>query len=86
MAMNGDPSQRTGRLLSEQELAKLLNISVRHLMNLRKAGLPHLQLGVAIRYDLQEVFWHIRDRRMVPSRHPQGDSLEAGLRVQEDRP
>jgi hypothetical protein len=82
MAMNGDPSQRTGRLLSEQELAKLLNISVRHLMNLRKAGLPHLQLGVAIRYDLQEVWGHIRDRRMVPSRDP----LAAGLRFQEDRP
>ena len=84
--MNGDPLKRTGRLLSEQELAKLLNVSVRHLMNLRKAGLPHLQLGVSIRYDLHEVFWHIRDRRMIPSRQPEGAASTGELRLQEDRP
>ena len=67
--MNGNSPQRTGLWLTEHELARHLNISVRHLMNLRKAGLPHIHLGVSIRYDFLEVMTYLRDRRIVPSKH-----------------
>ena len=42
-------------LLTEKELAAHLRISLRHLCNLRRAGMPYIQLGSSIRYDLGEV-------------------------------
>lgn len=78
--MNGNSPQRTGLWLTEHELARHLNISVRHLMNLRKAGLPHIHLGVSIRYDFLEVMAYLRDRRMIPSKH-QSSTTDSGSTV-----
>ena len=54
--------------LTEQELADLLRISLRHLINLRKAGLPHVMLGAVVRYDLPEVLAHLKKHRHLASR------------------
>jgi hypothetical protein len=53
--------------LSERQLADHLQISVRHLHNLRQAGLPHIQLGSTVRYDLAEVEAFIRNKRRLSS-------------------
>ena len=52
-------------LVTEQQLADRLQVSTRHLINLRKAGLPYLQLGSAIRYDLAEVDAYLRTNRRL---------------------
>jgi hypothetical protein len=53
--------------LSERQLADHLQVSVRHLHNLRQAGLPHILLGSTIRYDLAEVEAFIRNKRRLCS-------------------
>jgi hypothetical protein len=53
--------------MTEQQLAEHLQISVRHLINLRKAGLPFIQLGSSVRYDLGEVEAFIRNKRRLSS-------------------
>ena len=53
--------------ITEKELARHLGISARHLINLRRGGLPYLALGKAIRYDLREVEQFIRTRRRLAS-------------------
>ena len=53
--------------LSERQLADHLQISVRHLHNLRQAGLPHILLGSTVRYDLVEVEAFIRTKRRLTS-------------------
>jgi predicted transcriptional regulator len=53
--------------ISEQELARHLGVSQRHLINLRRGGLPYISLGKAIRYDLREVEQFIRTRRRLAS-------------------
>lgn len=54
--------------LTEKELAARLNISTRHLINLRQAGLPFIRLGTTVRYDWVEVMTHMRTNRQLPSR------------------
>lgn len=53
--------------LSERQLADHPQISVRHLHNLRQAGLPHILLGSTVRYDLAEVEAFIRNKRRLTS-------------------
>ena len=53
--------------ITEQQLAEHLQVSTRHLINLRKAGLPFIQLGSTVRYDLAEVEAFIRSRRRLSS-------------------
>jgi len=48
-------------------LAAHLQISTRHLINLRKAGLPFIQLGASVRYDLAEVEAYLRTNRRLSS-------------------
>jgi hypothetical protein len=66
--MNSHAPTLTVRWLTEQELADLLHISLRHLINLRKAGLPHVMLGAVVRYDLSEVVTHLKTHRHLASR------------------
>jgi hypothetical protein len=51
----------------KKQLAEHLQISPRHLINLRKAGLPFAQLGSSVRYDLAEVEAFIRGKRRLSS-------------------
>lgn len=53
--------------LTEKELADLLKISTRHLVNLRKAGLPYVLLGAVVRYDLGEVLVYLKTNRRLSS-------------------
>lgn len=53
--------------ITEQQLAQHLQVSTRHLINLRKAGLPFIQLGSSVRYDLAEVEAFIRGKRRLSS-------------------
>jgi hypothetical protein len=53
--------------ITEEQLAAHLQISTRHLINLRKAGLPFIQLGASVRYDLAEVEAFVRSRRRLSS-------------------
>jgi hypothetical protein len=66
--MNTQPSQPPDdRWLTEKELAVRLHISTRHLINLRRAGLPFIQLGASVRYDLDEVMSYLKTNRRLSS-------------------
>lgn len=68
VCMNADLSSAPhGRWLTEKDLAARLRISTRHLINLRKAGLPYVQLGVSVRYDLDEVMGYLQTNRRLAS-------------------
>ena len=68
-----NPKESTPHWLTEKELADLLKVSQRHLINLRKAGLPHLRLGTVVRYDGAEVMAYLRDQRRLASRGQEHD-------------
>ena len=63
--MNNEASSPSTPWLTEKQLADHLKISTRHLVNLRKAGLPYIQLGAAVRYDLREVMVYLRTNRRL---------------------
>jgi hypothetical protein len=65
--VNTDAPTPTAPWLTEQQLAEHLQISPRHLINLRKAGLPFIQLGSSVRYDLSEVEQFVRSKRRLSS-------------------
>ena len=66
--MTSDESpQAAASWLTEQELARWLQISIRHLIRLRGAGLPCVKLGTAIRYNAAEVEEYLRDNPRLPS-------------------
>lgn len=62
-----EPPGTSPQWLTAQQLAAELQISVRHLIRLRDAGLPCVQLGTAIRYNAAEVEAYLRDQRHLPS-------------------
>lgn len=62
-----EEAQQPTQWLTERELAAHLRLSVRHLINLRKAGLPFVQLGASVRYDLAEVDAYLRGNRRLSS-------------------
>ena len=53
--------------ITEQQLAEHLQISGRHIINLRKCGLPFIQLGSSVRFDLAEVEAYLRTNRRLSS-------------------
>lgn len=67
--MNNDTptSNSAPQWITEQELSEHLQVSTRHLINLRKCGLPFIQLGSSVRYDLAEVEQFIRSKRRLSS-------------------
>jgi hypothetical protein len=60
-------SVESGEWLTEQQLAKHLAVSVRHLSNLRKAGLPFVKLGSSVRYSIREVEAYLRSNLRLSS-------------------
>jgi hypothetical protein len=58
-------SQLNGSWLTEKELSAHLKVSIRHLVNLRKRGLPHILLGAVVRYDLAEVTEYLKTNRRL---------------------
>ncbi len=74
--MNHEAPHPERRWLTEKELAALLNISTRHLINLRRAGLPFVQLGSVVRYEPAEVSAYLKANRRVPSHvaHPPSEA------------
>lgn len=75
--MNLEASAPQGRWLSEKELADHLKISTRHLVNLRKAGLPYFLLGAVVRYDMGEVMAYLKTNRRLSS-HVERQQRRAG--------
>ena len=59
------PSPAPAGWVSEKELARHLQISPRHLHNLRRSGLPYIALGKSIRFDLAEVETYLRTNRRL---------------------
>lgn len=51
--------------ISDKELARHLHISPRHVHNLRQSGLPYVQLGKCVRFDLAEVERYLRTNRRL---------------------
>ena len=64
--------------ITEEELARHLRISRRHLHNLRMAGMPHVLLGSSVRFDLSEVEAFIRSNRRLSS-HVERQKRRAAL-------
>ena len=64
--------------ITEKELAAHLRVSVRHLINLRRRGLPHILLGSVVRYDLSEVEAYLRGNRRLSS-HVERQKRRAAL-------
>ena len=67
--MNNDTpaSNSAPQWITEQQLAEHLQVSTRHLINLRKRGLPFVQLGSSVRYSLPEVEEYLRTNRRLSS-------------------
>ena len=68
-------------LMTEQQLAERWQVSTRHLINLRKCGLPFIQLGSSVRYDIEEVEAYLRSNRRLSShvgRQRRRKELEGG--------
>ena len=63
--MNSEASASIDPWLTEKELAARLRVSARHLVNLRKSGLPYHQLGAAVRYDWIEVADYLKTNRRL---------------------
>ena len=76
--MNQPATPRPHPWLTEPELAKLLKVSVRHLINLRKAGLPFFQWGSVVRYDIVEVIGYLKINRKLPSDRTKRVSTDEG--------
>ena len=68
----------TAAWLTEQQLAERLQVSTRHLINLRKAGLPFIQLGSAVRYNPAEVEAYLHTNRRL-SLHVQRQRRRAAI-------
>jgi hypothetical protein len=71
-----------GQWLTERELSDHLQISVRHLVNLRKRGLPYVSLGSVVRYDLAEVTAYLKTNRRLSS-HVERQKRRAALAAPE---
>lgn len=65
--MNSETPLQSQQWLTEKELARHLNVSQRHLVNLRKTGLPHILLGASVRYKLAEIEAYLCDNRRLSS-------------------
>ncbi len=53
------------RLWTTEEVADFLHVSLKTVFNLRKLGLPYLQLGGAVRFDPQEVRGYLTSNRRL---------------------
>jgi len=64
-----DPAESpaSDTLWTTEEVAGFLRISIKTVFNLRKTGLPYLQLGGAVRFDPQEVRDYLLKNRHLTS-------------------
>jgi excisionase family DNA binding protein len=62
-----EDSSASETLLTTQEVADFLRVSIKTVFNLRKTGLPYLQLGGAVRFDSQEVRAYLLKNRHLSS-------------------
>lgn len=67
VGMNSETPPQRQQWLTEKELARHLNVSQRHLVNLRKTGLPHILLGASVRYKLAEIEAYLCGNRRLSS-------------------
>ena len=67
VGMNSETPLQSQQWLTEKELARHLNVSQRHLVNLRKTGLPHILLGVSVGYKLAEIEAYLCGNRRLSS-------------------
>ena len=75
-----DPAESTASdtLWTTEEVAGFLRISIKTVFNLRKTGLPYLQLGGAVRFDPQEVRdYLLKNRHLTSHRLRQNARLRA---------
>jgi excisionase family DNA binding protein len=54
-------------LWTTEEVAKFLHVSPKTVFNLRKKGLPYVQLSGSVRFDPQEVRAYLRNNRGLSS-------------------
>lgn len=50
-------------MLTKQQLAKQLNVSVSMIDKLMKKGMPYLKIGKAVRFDLEKVLVWIKEQK-----------------------
>lgn len=65
--------------LTRKQLAALLHISERHLINCERAGMPSFRLGGAVRYRFDEVEAYLNENRalsMTVRRRREGHAAE----------
>jgi excisionase family DNA binding protein len=55
------------QLWTTHEVAKFLHVSLKTIFNLRKKGLPFVQLGGAVRFDPQKIRAYLDDSRGLSS-------------------
>ena len=67
MGVNSKPTPQSQKWITEKELARHLHVSQRHLVNLRKNGLPHILLGASVRYNLEEIEAYLCGTRRISS-------------------
>ena len=78
VGMNTTNTSAEPAMLTEKELAAYLRVSLRHLCNLRRAGMPYIQLGSSIRYDLGEIQAYLKTNRRLSS-HVERQKRRAAL-------
>ena len=78
MSDSASPCKPATVWLTERELAGHLHVSIRHLANLRKAGMPFVQLGASVRFDIDEVERYLRNNRRLSS-HVERQKRRAAL-------
>jgi hypothetical protein len=67
MGVNSKSTPLSQKWITEKELARHLHVSQRHLVNLRKNGLPHVLLGSSVRYKLDEIEEYLCGTRRISS-------------------
>ena len=74
-----DPAEPASNTLwTTEEVAGFLRVSIKTVFNLRKMGLPYLQLGGAVRFDPQEVrAYLLKNRHLTSHRLRQNARLRA---------
>ena len=75
-----DPAESpaSDTLWTTDEVADFFRVSIKTVFNLRKTGLPYLQLGGAVRFDPQEVrAYLLKNRHLTSHRLRQNARLRA---------
>jgi excisionase family DNA binding protein len=66
-AKHQNPPAPDDQLWTTEQVGKYLHVSLKTVFNLRKTGLPFLQLGGAVRFDPQEIKDYLAKNRRLAS-------------------